>query len=387
MNKSKKVALIFLLVLVVVTLFNNTFLYLSTPQVHVTMPKQGSIPFQFSVHNLEVMSEQMVQYISPDILAPFLAQATLKNPNQMAYKKGEVMIAFNENTIQNSFIQVEKENINQMLALRQFDASYIEMSKYALQNLEKAQKAQKSVQRSSEERKKQAQKAVEDAQFEYDLIVTQGVMNGEKRAYLEFEFEKSSTMLQALTEIKNNNFALTAPSDGLLIQKELLDGKFTYTFLPNDAPYLLQLKVDEQTAKCFDTNCVAYINKKTKKTDSQALQLKEIKKNEDASSYIIFDPQFAERAFLETPASFVVDMDSKTFFTLVPSTCFVEENVVITCLLNNEQTWGTVHYVKCETLPVQSKYIPVFKGVTVSNYLISGWDREIKEGEKVHIEQ
>lgn len=192
-----KLALAMIVLLAIVILFSGTFRGMVHPRVTVTQVNSGAIQLAFTQDDVRIDPSCLSHYLFPlSISGTVSVQETLKAPGTQV-KKGEALFVLDKEASENAYFTSKQAFAVAQLVLDDFGTGYEAAVIAAKEVLDSAESMLARLQFALEERRAEAEQAVETAQSAYDRLVVDGIWQHTTRDVLENDLRQATERYEA----------------------------------------------------------------------------------------------------------------------------------------------------------------------------------------------
>ncbi len=383
-------AILPLAALAMVTLFGNTYRFHTLPKVQAVGLTNGAFPIMISLNKIRLSSDELIPIVLPDVLDGKLsAAAVLVDPSEMV-KKGQTILTYKKQKVDRLLANSAIAVIAAQEALYQFDIGFADACVQATKAVEQAAKALERAQNQKNNKKiPELQKSLDKRQHELDLLSKSGYFAETTRAALLWQLDAAVQLKRELELIAKNNYALTAPEDGYLMQNtamkadsELPAGVALYRLLPIDANYHIELPVpDDLHIQLPSLNTKLTLYREGNRNDTLTVTFAgEHKKN------LILVPNWEDLSNLAYIEAYMLQLSSPFYPFLAPKEVFDKDGMIYLLKPTSQEQIYTVSKLKAETEATgNGDYLPLRGAFPADALLILYPEPKIPSGSRVFL--
>lgn len=384
MRFSHKLALAMVMLLAAVILFSGTFRGMVHPRVTVTQVNSGAIQLTFTQDDVRIAPNCLSHYaLPPSISGTVSVHETLKAPGTQV-KKGEALFVLDSDSSENTYFTSKQAYTAARLALDDFDAGYEAAVIAAKEALHSAESTLARLQFAPEDRRAEAEQAVEDAQSTYDRLVVDGIWQHTTRDVLENDLRQASERYEAWSTLRGQGYRILAEESGTLIY---LTGEWPceYAILPDGQEVRLSVTAPTVDFEGISVGQEAQLITSANPDDAQIVTVSETERKA-AEITLVF--QFVPRmpSAFSVAGSYMIQFDSPWYSALIPASALVNDNMIWVAepVRNGSKTSYVAQRITIKRATGNSIYIPStdWLGDTL---VITQWDKPLSDGKAIMI--
>lgn len=386
MENKKKLALrftvIFIAIMLFFTFFSKTIIYIQTPQVRAELPTQGKIEYHQTFYNGKPVFAQTSPVYLGIKSEPILAELYVAVGDKV--KKGDHLykIHLQDNHKKELALKVKAAKAALEAFLIKFDARRIELENKAAELAIRYDSAW-------DEREIGAiLRSMDQIDSELAYMKKTEAMDGSSKQELEGELELLKEELTVIDRVTENKMVIDAKQDGFITQIFPRVGEK----LSGDSPVMAISPVNTTDMAEFEVGEAPLLSK----GDSVQIKLQTKNKTEEIEAQVILAgentvkvqavKEFAITAsFAEDTMELWATMEGEYREWIIPTSALISENVAYV-IEEREGFWGKELYAKkveLETGESDGKKTALIRGISRGEKVITGWDRELKDGCRV----
>lgn len=397
---SGKTAVIFIGIMLFFTLFSRTIYYIMTPKVTFDTVESGYIKETFSYYTDEFYmaydssEEVMVPYNLEDPLE--IISISVKEGDKAA--AGDELIAFDAAPLEESIAELRVQLGSTEVQLKEFNKNYTEKICQLEKSIEdcKSQIAmidleiEAGIAAYSEAMKKKNDLgySLETAENELKYIKNTGILNGQTVSFYHDKIKSIREEINNIEALIDDYSKITSKVSGTISeinykQYDKYPGiKPLITIIPDNAPASLVLKTNKDAVKLLNEGAVCTIRK-----DNSVMETESMEASVSGEEYLIYVKTKDTAASIENAGGFSIEFETKGEFCnlIVPNPAFYTRGKVYV-LLETSGFWGKEYYVESREVEVgRYNHIEssILKGIDRRSLVVTGWDRELKDGQRV----
>lgn len=381
---SHKLALATVMLLAVIILFSGTFRGLVHPRVTVTQVNPGAIRIIFAQDDVRLDPNCLYRYALPlSISGTVSVREVLKAPGTQV-RKGETLFVLDREASENAYFASKQAYTAAALALDDFDAGYESAVIAAKEALDSAENTLARLQFAPEERRAEAEQAVETARGAYDRLVVDGIWQRTTRDVLENDLRQASERYEAWSTLRKQDYRILAVESGTLIYLTG-EGPCEYAMLPNGHEIRLSVTAPTIDFEGIYPGQEAQLMTSANPDDAQIMTVSEVER-EAAKTTLVF--QFVPRApsVFSVTGSYTIQFDSIRYSALIPASALVNNDMIWVAepVRNGSKTSYVARRMTIKRATGNATYIPCddWLGDTL---VITQWDKPLSDGQTVMI--
>lgn len=381
---SHKLALAMVVLLAAVILFSGTFRGMVHPRVTVTQVNSGAIQLTYTQDDVRIDPSCLSHYALPlSISGTVSVQETLKAPGTQV-KKGEVLFVLDSDSSENAYFASKQAFTAAKLALDDFDAGYEAAVTAAKEALDSAESTLTRLQFAPEERRVEAEQAVEDAQSAYDRLVVDGIWQHTTRDVLGNDLRQASERYEAWSTLREQGYRILAEESGTLIYLTG-EGACEYAILPDGQEVRLSVTAPTINFEGISIGQEAQLMTSANPDDAQLVTVSEVEQKETAITLVF---QFVPRtpSAFSIKSSYTIQFNSPRYSALIPSSALVNDNMIWVAepVRNGSKTSYAARRITIKRATGNDLFIPSTEWLN-DTLVITQWDKPLSDGKTVLI--
>ena len=385
-------AILFLLALV---FFNKSIVFWTTPKVNVASVTSGTITYKNRIAAVSVLSDGIKEVRTPSFLPEDLVITWVIDEKQQTVSQGDALIRVDNVLLDQHLLAAEKKYNELLISLSTFKRDYPQAKEAAIKAFEKAEANLKNAPNATGKQAEKLQAAYTLASDIYQEVVVLGIYETNTLDNLTGQCELAKAEFEKYQTIRNNNYVLVSPCDGVLVSRVLRDStplllgnKLLFEVLPSSAPWLLEVELQGNVQMAMENQFVK-LSDPTNPLDMVQLTV-DTCENRGNKTFVslLSDDLDVLQCLSHELEGFDFVYESPFYDALVPNNAFITENIVYA--VQNVYVDNRMQYrikeITVKKAPGNATHTPVINSLSSDMLLVTAWDRDIKDGDVVMID-
>lgn len=381
---SHKLALAMAALLAAVILFSGTFRGMVHPRVTVTRVNSGTIQLTYGKDDIRLDSDCLSHHSIPlSVSGAIPVRETLKAPG-MHVNKGGTLFALDREAAENAYFASKQAYTLAKLALDDFDVGYASAVTAAKEALDAAASTFSRLRFAPEDRRAEAEQAVEYAQSAYERLTVDGIWQHTTRDVLENDLRQASERYEAWTTLREHGYRIVAEESGTLIDLTA-EWPCEYAILPDGQEIRLCVTASTVDFEGVFIGQEARLITSSNPDEAQFMTVSEVEL-EATKITLVFQFVPMTPSVFSVAGSYAMQFDSPRYSALIPAGALVNDNTIWVAepVRNGSKTSYVARRVTIERATGNASYIPCTKWLG-DTLVITQWDKPLADGKAVMI--